>query len=211
MAEDHQASEDTQTTEDPSDGDAPDPEVPATTRFPVPDREDLPTDVRERIDAEEGRAGFVPNVFLAYARRPEQFRAFFEYYDALLEGSLSREEVEMVVVTVSGVNDCHYCTVAHGALLRLYGSDPLLAEQLAANHRQADLSERHRAMLDLAVRLTEAQATVDDAAVAAAREAGLSREEVWDVGAVTSFFNLSNRMAQLADMRPNAEFYSLGR
>lgn len=193
--------------ETPTDG-----EPPAMTRFPVPDVAELPEDLRERIREEAADAGFVPNVFLAYGYAPEHFRAFFGYYDAVVESAaLSREEIEMIVVTVSGANDCYYCNVAHGALLRLYGDDPLLADQLVANHRHADLSERHRAMLDFAVTLTEHQTRIDDAAVEALLSAGLSRREVWDVGAVTALFNLSNRMAQLADMRPNPEFHSLGR
>jgi uncharacterized peroxidase-related enzyme len=193
--------------ETPTDG-----EPPAMTRFPVPDVAELPEDLRERIREEAADAGFVPNVFLAYGYAPEHFRAFFGYYDAVVESAaLSREEIEMVVVTVSGANDCYYCNVAHGALLRLYGDDSLLADQLVANHRHADLSERHRAMLDFAVTLTEHQTRIDDAAVEALLSAGLSRREVWDVGAVTALFNLSNRMAQLADMRPNPEFHSLGR
>jgi len=186
--------------------------VPPMTRFPVPDVEDLPDDLRDRIEAERDRAGFVPNVFLAYAYKPSHFRGFFEYYDALVEDTeLTRREIEMIIVAVSGANGCYYCNVAHGALLRVYGDDPLLADQLVANHRHADIGDRHRAMLDFAVELTENQTAIDDAAVEAMLEAGFSREEVWDVGAVTAFFNLSNRMAQLADMRPNAEFHTMGR
>jgi uncharacterized peroxidase-related enzyme len=182
------------------------------TRFPVPDRSELPEDLRERIEKEEDDAGFVPNVFMSYAYRPSHFRAFFEYYDALCENTeLTRREIEMIIVTVSGVNDCYYCNVAHGALVRIYGDDPYLADQLAANHRHADISDRHRAMLDFAVELTENQSAVDDAAVEALIEAGFSRKAVWDVGSVTAFFNLSNRMAQLADMRPNEEFHTMGR
>jgi uncharacterized peroxidase-related enzyme len=186
--------------------------VPPMTRFPVPDVEDLPDDLRDRIEAERDRAGFVPNVFLAYAYKPSHFRGFFEYYDALVEDTeLTRREIEMIIVAVSGANGCYYCNVAHGALLRVYGDDPLLADQLVANHRHADIGDRHRAMLDFALELTENQTAIDDAAVEAMLEAGFSREEVWDVGAVTAFFNLSNRMAQLADMRPNAEFHTMGR
>jgi len=193
---------------DDTDGD----QVPAMTRFPVPDVEDLPEDLRERIEDESDRAGFVPNVFLAYAYKPSHFRGFFEYYDALVEDTeLTRREIEMIIVAVSGANGCYYCNVAHGALLRVYGDDPLLADQLVATHRHADISDRHRAMLEFAVELTENQTAIDDAAVEAMLEAGFTREEVWDVGAVTAFFNLSNRMAQLADMRPNAEFHTMGR
>lgn len=182
------------------------------TRFPVPDREDLPGDVRERIEAETEKAGFTPNVFPAFAYRPGQFRAFFDYYDAIIDNSpLEREEIEMVVVAVSGANDCLYCVVAHGALTRIYAGDPYLAEQLATNHRTADVSEAHRAMCDFAVTLTESPAEIDDADIQRLREHGFSRGEIWDIGAVTSLFNLSNRMAHLIDMRPNEEFYELGR
>lgn len=181
-------------------------------RFPVPDREELPEDVRERIEAETERAGFTPNVFDAFAYKPSHFRAFFAYHDALTEDTtLDREEIEMLVVTVSGVNDCLYCVVAHGALLRIFADAPKLADQLATNHRTADLSERHRAMLDFAVKLTETPGRVDDADLEALRAVGFTDEEIWDVGSVVSVFNLSNRMATLADMRPNDVFYGMGR
>ena len=184
----------------------------AMTRFPVPDVEDLPDDLRERIEEETERAGFTPNVFSAYGYKPSHFRAFFAYYDALVEDTpLAREEVEMVVVATSGVNDCLYCVVAHGALCRVYAEAPKLADQLATNHRQADVSDEHRAMLDFAVKLTESPERVTDDDLQALRDAGFSQEEVWDIGAVTAFFNLSNRMASLADMRPNDEFYDIGR
>ncbi|PSQ49062.1 alkylhydroperoxidase [Halobacteriales archaeon SW_7_65_23] len=182
------------------------------TRFPVPDVESLPEDLQERIAEEEERAGFVPNVFLAYAYRPRQFRAFFEYYDAIVEESpLAREEIEMVIVAVSGANDCLYCVVAHGALCRIYAEDPHLAEQLATNHRTADISEAHRAMCDVAVKLTERSAEVEADDIERLREHGFSEGEIWDIASLTSLFNLSNRMAHFADMRPNEEFYELGR
>jgi uncharacterized peroxidase-related enzyme len=185
---------------------------PAMTRFPVPDVDDLPEDLQERIADEREDAGFIPNVFLALAYRPSHFRAFFEYYDALVEQTeLTRAEIEMIIVAVSGVNDCLYCTVAHGALARIYADDPQLAEQLAANHRTADVSERHRAMLDFAVELTENGPEVEEADIQRLEEAGYSRRAVWDIGSVAAFFNLSNRLAHLADMRPNEEFYDLGR
>jgi uncharacterized peroxidase-related enzyme len=184
----------------------------AMGRFPVPDREELPDDLLERIDEETERAGFTPNVFPAFAYKPSHFRAFVAYHDALIEDTtLEREEIEMLIVTVSGVNDCLYCVVAHGALLRIFAEAPKLADQLATNHRSADLPERHRTMLDFAVKLTEEPGRVDDADVAALQEAGFTREEIWDVGSVVSVFNLSNRMATLADLRPNDEFYSMGR
>ncbi|PSQ00861.1 alkylhydroperoxidase [Halobacteriales archaeon QS_4_69_31] len=185
---------------------------PAMTRFPVPDVDDLPEDLQERIADEREDAGFIPNVFLALAYRPSHFRAFFEYYDALVEQTeLTRAEIEMIIVAVSGVNDCLYCTVAHGALARIYADDPQLAEQLAANHRTADVSERHRAMLDFAVELTENGPEVEEADIQRLEEAGYSRRAVWDIGSVAAFFNLSNRLAHLADMRPNEGFYDLGR
>jgi len=184
----------------------------AMTRFPVPDVEDLPEDLRERIEEETERAGFTPNVFEAMGYRPEQARAFIAYHDALVEDSaLERAEIEMIIVAVSGVNDCLYCIVAHGALCRIYADAPRLAEQLAANHRTAEISERHKAMLDFAVKLTEDQAAVDEEDIEELVDYGFSREAVWDVGAVTAFYNLSNRMAHLADMRPNEEFYTMGR
>lgn len=182
------------------------------TRFEVPDREEMPDDVRERIEEETERAGFTPNVFPAFAYRPGQFRAFFDYYDSISENSpLEREEIEMVVVAVSGANDCLYCVVAHGAILRIYAEDPLLAEQLATNHRSADISEAHRAMCDFAVKLTEHPAEVTEADIESLQAHGFSSGEIWDIGAVTGLFNLSNRMAHLIDMRPNEEFYTLGR
>jgi len=184
----------------------------AMTRFPVPERDELPDDLRERIDEETERAGFTPNVFEAFAYKPSHFRAFFAYYDALVEDTpLAREEVEMIVVATSGANDCLYCVVAHGALCRVYAEAPKLADQLATNHRAADVSEEHRAMLDFAVKLTESPETITDEDVQALRDAGFSQEEIWDIGSVAAFFNLSNRMAVLADMRPNDEFYTLGR
>jgi len=184
----------------------------AQRNFPVPSFEDLPADLRDRIAEEAAEAGFTPNVFAALAYKPEQFRAFVAFHDALVEDtSLDRVEVEMIVVAVSGVNDCLYCNVAHGALCRIYGNDPKLADQLVANHRTADVSEKRREMLDVAVKLTEAPATVTTDDLDRLSQAGYSREEVWDIGAVAAFFNLSNRMATFADWRPNDEFYDLGR
>jgi len=184
----------------------------AMGRFPVPDRGDVPDDILERIDEETEQAGFTPNVFPAFAYKPSHFRAFFAYHDALTEDTaLAREEIEMLVVTVSGVNDCLYCVVAHGALLRIFAEAPKLADRLATNHRTADLSESHRAMLDFAERLTESPGKVDNEDLEALREAGFSTEETWDIASVVSVFNLSNRMATLADIRPNDEFYTMGR
>ena len=185
---------------------------PAMTRFPVPDVADLPEDLQDRIEQETDRAGFTANVFSAFAYKPAHFRPFFQYYDALVEQTpLTRGEVEMLIVATSGVNDCLYCVVAHGALTRLYTDRPKLADQLATNPNAADLSPRHRAMVDFAVKLTEDPAAVTDEDLATLEAAGLTDEEIWDVGSVVAFFNLSNRMASLADMRPNDEFYTLGR
>jgi len=184
----------------------------AMDRFPVPDFESLPEDVRDRIAEETDRAGFTPNVFSAMAHRPEQFRAFFGYYDALHEGSsLAPEEIEMIIVAVSGTNDCYYCIVAHGALLRVFADAPLLADQIAANHRIADIPDEHRAMLDFAVKLTESPGRVDDADLERLREAGFSEAEIWDIGSVVAYYNLANRMALMTDMRPNEEFHEMGR
>ena len=182
------------------------------TRFPVPDTESLPDDIQERMAAEEERAGFLPNVFPAFAYRPHQFRAFFDYYDALVDHSpLAREELEMIIVAVSGANDCLYCVVAHGALCRLYAEDPHLAEQLATNHRTADIDDAHRAMCDVAVKLTEVPEAVGAEDLDRLRDHGFTGTEIWDIGSTAVLFNLSNRMAHLANMRPNGEFYDLGR
>lgn len=187
-------------------------DVPAMTRFPVPEIDDLPDDLRERIESERERAGFVPNVFLAYAYKPSHFRAFFAYYDALVEDTeLTREEIEMIIVAVSGANGCYYCNVAHGALLRIYGDDPLLADQLVADHRNADLSETHRAMLDIAVKLTEDPGAIGEADFERLRNVGFNEEAIWDIGSVAALFNLSNRMAMFTDNRPNGEFHTMGR
>ena len=189
-------------------------ETSAMTRFPVPDTETLPDDLRERIEAETERAGFTPNVFHAYGYKPSHFRPFFEYYDALVDDTdLERAVVEMIVVAVSAAHDCLYCNVAHGALLRIYGDDPQLADQLVSNYRTATLSDRHRAMLDFAVKLTDQDRMprLDQSDFERLESFGFSTEDIWDIGAVTAFFNLSNRMAHLADMRPNEEFYDLGR
>jgi uncharacterized peroxidase-related enzyme len=184
----------------------------AMRRFPVPDHEDLPDDLRERIEEETERAGFTPNVFSALGYKPSHFRPFVDFHDALVDDTpLSREEVEMIVVATSGVNHCYYCNVAHGALVRIYAKDPLLADQLVANYRTADISEKRKTMLDVAVKLTERPAEVTGDDLDRLREVGYSEEEIWDIGMVTAFFNLSNRIAMFADMRPNEEFHSMGR
>ncbi|ADD06092.1 putative AhpD family alkylhydroperoxidase [Natrialba magadii ATCC 43099] len=184
----------------------------AMANFPVPDFGELPEDLQERITEETESAGFTPNVFSAFAYKPSHFRAFFQYHDALVEDTaLEREEIEMIVVAVSGVNHCYYCNVAHGALVRIYAQDPQLADQLIANYRTADINETHRTMLDVAVTLTERPMAVEESDLDRLRDAGFSEEALWDIAAVTSFYNLSNRMAMFAEMRPNDEFHTLGR
>jgi uncharacterized peroxidase-related enzyme len=187
--------------------------MPAISRFPVPALEDLPDDIRERILAVQERTGFVPNVFLALAHRPEEWRAFFAYQDALLEKDtgLTRAEREMIVVATSGANDCLYCVVAHGAILRVRAKQPALADQLAIDYRKADLQPRHRAMLDYAVKLAVRPAEAGEDDLERLRDAGFDDDEIWDIGAITALFALSNRLAHLLALRPNDEFYLMGR
>jgi uncharacterized peroxidase-related enzyme len=187
--------------------------APAISRFSVPELDALPPDLQERIAAVRAKTGFVPNVFLVLARRPDEFRAFFAYYDALMlrEGGLSKAEKEMIVVVTSAANQCPYCVVAHGALLRLFAKDPLLGDQLAVNYRQAGLDPRQRAMLDAAHKLASAPQTFGEDDIQRLLAQGFSREDVWDIGAITGLFALSNRLAHLSDMRPNREFFTLGR
>jgi uncharacterized peroxidase-related enzyme len=183
------------------------------SRFPIPELDALPDDVRSRIVAVHEKAGFIPNVFLAWAHRPEEFRAFFAYHDALLEkkGGLSKAEREMIVVATSARNHCHYCVIAHGAILRIRAKDPLLADQVAVNYLNADLTVRQRAMLDFGVKVAERSHEVNDADFAALRAHGMTEDEIWDIGAIAALFALSNRMANLMALRPNEEFYLMGR
>jgi len=183
------------------------------SRFPVPELNELPGDIRERILAVHEKSGFVPNVFLALAHRPDEFRAFFAYHDALMEkeGGLTKGEREMIVVTTSGLNQCIYCVVAHGAILRIRERNPLLADQLATNYRKADITPRQKAMLDFAVKVSLQAYEVSDADIDDMRQHGFSQEDIWDIGAISALFALSNRMANLTSMRPNDEFYQLGR
>ncbi len=188
--------------------------MPPISRYPVPELQDLPEDLRTRILEVQAKAGFVPNVFLALAHRPAEWRAFMAYHDALLlkdTGSLSKGEREMIIVTTSAANQCLYCVVAHGAILRIYEKQPLLADQVAVNHRKADITPRQRAMLDFAMKVCSASHAVDDSDFAALREHGFSDEDAWDIGAITAFFGLSNRMANLTGMRPTDEFFLMGR
>ncbi len=183
------------------------------SRYPVPELQTLPEDVRARIEAVQEKSGFVPNVFLAFAHRPDEFRAFFAYHDALMlrDSGLSKAEREMIVVATSGANNCHYCVVAHGAILRIYAKNPVIADQVAINHRKADITPRQRAMLDFAMKVAVRSQEIADSDFEPLREHGFSDEDIWDIGAIAAFFALSNRMANLVNMRPNDEFYLLGR
>ena len=186
--------------------------LPAS-RWPVPALDGLPDDIRSRILAVQEKAGFVPNVFLALAHRPDEFRAFFAYHDALMlrPSGLSKGEKEMIVVATSGANKCLYCVVAHGAILRIYEKKPMLADQVAVNHRKADITPRQCAMLDFAMKVCLDSASVGVADFEALRAHGFSEEDIWDIGAITALFGLSNRMANLTSMQPNPEFYLMGR
>ncbi len=196
----------------------PDTDGPPISRYPVPALDDLPVDVRDRIVAVQDKAGFVPNVFLALAHRPAEFRAFFAYHDALMDketGGLTKADREMIVTATSARNRCLYCVVAHGALLRIYAKQPLVADQVAVNHAKADITARQRAMLDFAMKVCvtppDGADAVDEADFDALRAHGFDDEDVWDIAAITAFFGLSNRMANVTAMRPNDEFYLMGR
>jgi uncharacterized peroxidase-related enzyme len=183
------------------------------SRFPVPELAELPEDIRERILAVQEKSGFVPNVFLALAHRPEEFRAFFAYHDALMEkpANLTKAEREMIVVATSGLNQCQYCVVAHGAILRIRAKDPFISDQLATNYRKADITDRQRAMLDFAVKVSQEAYAVDESDYAALHAHGFTDEDVWDIAGISAFFGLSNRLANVMGMRPNPEFHSMGR
>jgi uncharacterized peroxidase-related enzyme len=191
----------------------PSPAAPPLSRFPVPTLDELPEDIRARIVEVQEKAGFVPNVFLTLAHRPAEFRAFFAYHDALMlrEGGLTKAEREMIVVATSGANDCVYCIVAHGAILRVYAKNPLVADQVAANYRKADVTPRQKAMLAFALKVAQRSAEIVDEDFDALRAHGFGDEDIWDIGAIAAFFALSNRMANLISMRPNDEFFLLGR
>jgi len=188
-------------------------QAPAVSRYPVPRLQDLPADIRGRIVAVQEKSGFVPNVFLTLAHRPDEFRAFFAYHDALMEkdGGLTKAEREMIVVATSGANNCHYCVVAHGAILRVRAKNPLVADQVAINYRKADLTARQHAMLDFAMLVALDAQEIADEDFVALREHGFTDEDIWDIAAIAAFFALSNRMANFTSMRPNDEFYLLGR
>lgn len=183
------------------------------SRFPIPELDALPSDIRERILAVQEKSGFVPNVFLMLAHRPEEFRAFFAHHDALMNraGGLSKAEREMIVVATSAANDCLYCVIAHGAILRIRAKAPRLADQLVTNYRKAEITPRQKAMLAFALKLAQHGVEVGDEDLAALQAHGFSQDDVWDIGAITAFFAMSNRLAHLAGTPPNDEFYAMGR
>lgn len=187
--------------------------MPPISRYPVPRLEDLPDDIRARILEVQEKSGFVPNVFLALAHRPAEWRAFFAYHDALMEkdSGLTKAEREMIVVATSNANGCQYCVVAHGAIVRIRAKNPLLADQVAVNYRKADISPRQKAMLDFAMKVALDSATIGDDDFATLHEHGFNDEDIWDIAAVAAFFGLSNRMANMTAMRPNDEFFLMGR
>ena len=187
--------------------------TPPISRFPVPEIKDLPEDIRARVLAVQEKSGFVPNVFLTLAHRPDEFRAFFAYHDALMEkpGNLSKAEREMIVVATSAAGQCLYCVIAHGAVLRIRAKNPLIADQVAVNYRKADITPRQKAMLDFAMKVSARAQEVDDQDFDALQQHGFDQEDIWDIAAIAAFFGLSNRLANVTSMRPNDEFYSLGR
>ena len=183
------------------------------SRFPVPEINALPEDIKTRILEVQEKSGFIPNVFLALAHRPDEFRAFFSYHDALMnkESGLSKGEREMIVVATSGLNECIYCVVAHGAILRIREKNSLIADQIATNYKKADISDRQLAMLDFAVKVSQDASVISKEDIQALASYGFSEQDVWDIGAIAAFFALSNRLANMANIRPNEEFYHMGR
>lgn len=183
------------------------------SRFPVPDFEDMPQDIRDRILAVQEKSGFVPNVFLTLAHRPDEFRAFFAYHDALMDkpGPITKAEREMIVVATSAANQCQYCVVAHGAILRIRAKDRLIADRVAINYRKAEITPRQTAMLDFAMKVSQQAYAVDDADMEVLRGHGFTDEGIWDIAAISAFFGMSNRLANVTSMRPNDEFYAMGR
>jgi uncharacterized peroxidase-related enzyme len=186
---------------------------PLAKRFPTPSIDQLPEDIRSRILAVQEKSGFVPNVFLTLAYRPEEFRAFFAYHDALMDkdGGLSKAEREMIVVATSSANQCHYCVIAHGAILRIRAKNPQIADQIAVNYRKADITPRQRAMLDFAMKVSIEANRISEADLADIVSHGFSNDDIWDIAAISAFFALSNRIANVTAMRPNDEFYMMGR
>jgi uncharacterized peroxidase-related enzyme len=187
--------------------------TPAISRFPVPEISSLPEDIRTRILAVQEKSGFVPNVFLTLAHRPDEFRAFFAYHDALMDkpGPITKAEREMIVVATSNANQCQYCVVAHGAILRIRAKNPLIADQIAVNYRKADITPRQRAMLDFAMKVSMQAYEVGDADIEALKRHDFTEDDVWDIAAIAAFFGMSNRLANVTSMRPNDEFFAMGR
>ncbi|MDB6182367.1 peroxidase-related enzyme [Paracoccus fistulariae] len=183
------------------------------SQFPLPSLKDFPSDIAERINAVHEKSGFVPNVFLVLAQRPDEFRAFFAYHDALMEkpGNLTKAEREMIVVATSAANECQYCVIAHGAILRIRAKNALIADQVAVNYRKADITPRQRAMLDFAMKVSQDSGAVGDGDFATLREHGFTQDDIWDIAAISAFFGMSNRIANVTGMQPNEEFYSMGR
>jgi uncharacterized peroxidase-related enzyme len=190
----------------------------ASSPYPTPEIKDLPSDIQERILQVQEKIGFVPNVFITLAHRPAEWRAFFAYHDALMtpesvgrESGLTKGEREMIVTTTSALNHCLYCVVAHGAILRIYEKNPLLADQVSTNYRKANLSDRQNAMLEFAVKVCEKAHEIDDTDFKKLHHVGFNAEDIWDIAAITAFFGMSNRLANFTSMQPNPEFYMLGR
>lgn len=185
----------------------------AAQRFLAPALDTLPDDIRTRLLAVQEKSGFVPNVFLTLAYRPDEFRAFFAYHDALMEkdGGLSKAEREMIVVATSAANQCQYCVIAHGAILRIRAKNPVIADQIAVNYRKADITPRQKAMLDFAMKVSTDAQRISEDDFAALQPHGFSDDDIWDIAAISAFFALSNRMANVTGMRPNEEFYLMGR
>ncbi|WP_323010902.1 peroxidase-related enzyme [Paracoccus sp. (in: a-proteobacteria)] len=183
------------------------------SRFAVPSLADMPEDIRTRIEAVQEKSGFIPNVFLTLAHRPDEFRAFFAYHDALMDrpGNLTKAEREMIVVATSTVNQCQYCVIAHGAILRIRAKNPLIADQVAINYRKADITPRQKAMLDFAMKVSARAHEAGDEDFATLRNHGFDDEDIWDIAAIAAFFGMSNRLANVSSMRPNDEFYAMGR
>jgi|TARA_B110000914_G_C15465850_1_gene448225 uncharacterized peroxidase-related enzyme len=187
--------------------------ITAISRFKVPELNELPEDIKQRILAVQEKAGFIPNIFLALAHRPDEFRAFFSYHDALMEKSegLTKAEREMIVVATSGINQCIYCVVAHGAILRIREKNPLIADQVATNYRKADVTAKQSLMLDFAVKISQQANEVGEPDLQTLRDNGFSMEEIWDIGSIAALFALSNRLANMANIKPNPEFYNMAR
>jgi uncharacterized peroxidase-related enzyme len=186
----------------------------APCAWPLPELAELPDDIKARITEVNDKAGFIPNVFVSLARRPAEFRAFFDYHDALMlkeDGSLSKADREMIVVATSAANNCQYCVIAHGALLRIYSKNPLLADQVATNYRKADITARESVMLNYAVKVALQADQLEESDKQTLREVGFDDEDIWDIASISAFFGMSNRLANAFDMRPNAEFYAMAR